>query len=146
MAGVVRRKFLLRIKIHPGEIADRIAILRTVEAPHRHATRIGHRRIEFEDLTLYPRGQLLRLRWGQVRLIGRRHDLGPDVVQRPQPEFVILQLRRRGELIERHAALGHPGPMAVIAILVQHRLNLALERRQSILGRKRRRRQQPREN
>ena len=81
VARIVGGKFQFRIHLDAGEVADGVAVLDPVEPAQRHATWIGLRRIELEDLTLDPLRELGDLLGREVRLIDGRHDAGADVAQ-----------------------------------------------------------------
>ncbi len=56
-----------------------------------------------------------------------RHDVRPGVLQHPQPELVVPQLGFGLEAVEDDAALAAAIAVAVIAMLSQQRLDIALE-------------------
>ena len=134
VAGIIGRKFLLRVEVHAHEVADRVPILDTIEPPHGHAAGVEIRRVRLEHRRLDPLLKLLLLLRAGLRLLRRRHDAGANILQRLQPEVMVLQHRGVGlEFVEGNSALVRAVRVAIEAELLQQRTNLAAE-----LGRGRR--------
>ena len=128
IAGVVGREFLGGLELNPHEIADGVAILHPVEPPKSDAPRVGILRIDPESLILDPIFQAPLFLFRRTRLLGRRHEAGPQVFQHGPPKVAFTQEFLFGlELIKRHVSFVHAIPMAVVAVFRENRLDVLAE-------------------
>ena len=125
--GVVRGKLLQGVEFHADQLLDGVAVIHPVEPAHGDPAGIGPERVEAERVALDPGGQLLDLLLRQRILVGRRHDMGPRVLQHAQPELVVPEVGLGPEFVERHLALRLAVTVAAVAVLLQHRLDVLLE-------------------
>ena len=127
VAGVVRREFDLRVEVDPHEIADGVAILDPVQPAHGDASGIGVAGIDSEGRILDPTFQLLLVGGGQAGLFLRRHQARAGILQDLEPEVVVEERRVGLQCVEGDFALAGPVAMAVVAVLLEDRLDVAVE-------------------
>ena len=125
---IVGRKVLGRVVIDARQIADRIAILDTVEPAERHPAGIGIGRVDVEGIELDPIEKLAPLLFiGPLLALGRHHA-GTHVLQHGRPELDVADQRLVGlELVQRAVALAGPVAVAAVAIRLEDRLDVLRE-------------------
>ena len=112
-----------------------MAVFDTVEAAQRDPPRIGISRIKSEDLALDPGDQLRTLIRGRLILLGRRHEIGAEVLPDLQPEFLVVQLvSALLRVIEGDLTLPGSVAVAIEAVVLEEGLDPGLELRRRSLA------------
>ena len=124
------------VVVDADQVADRVAVFDPVEPADGDAAGVGVRRVDPEGPVLDPVLQEPPLLGGRLRLVGRGHDAGPDVLQDAQPEVAVVQPGLVGlQAVEVHPALLDPVAVTAEAVLLQDRLDLLAEPLRGRVGR-----------
>ena len=118
--GVVRRELGGGVVVHADQVADRVAVLDPVEPADRDAARVGILPVDPERPVLDPVLQQPAIVGRRLRLAGRGHDPGPEILEHRVPQLGCIQggtLIR--EPVERHSALLRPQSVAPVSSIAR---------------------------
>ena len=125
VAGIVRRKSLVRVEIDAEKIADRISVFYAVEAANCDSARIRVVRVRLEHRGFDPVDDLLLLLTSGLWLFRWRHQACADVFEDLVPKLVIFEQRRvRLEFVQSDIAFIRSVAVAVVTILLKDWANV----------------------
>ena len=110
---------MVGVVVDAEQVAHRVAVFDAVQAPHRHAARIGIRRIDGEHLVLDPALECRLLRAREPRLALRGHETGARVQEHPDPQLGFQDLWLGFQPVEGHLALVVAITVALVAVLLE---------------------------
>ena len=125
MPGVVGGEFEVDVELNAEEVADSVLIFDPVEPADGDMAGVGIFRIDAEGVVFDPGFEPSKLLGGRTRLIRRRHDPRPEILQNRVPNLGSLASRFGTiKLVKRNAPFFDPKSMAVITKLLKNRPDL----------------------
>ena len=128
VTSVVRGKLFFGVEINADQVANGISVLDPVKSSHGDSAGIEILGVSLEHRGFDPLNDLFLFGIGRARLLGGRHQTGPEVFEGLEPQVAMFEhVVVRLKCIKGDIALVRSVPVTVEAILLENGTNLGLK-------------------